>query len=86
MDDFGELPALDVRPAAMFADESIKVVQFVADVGMAPDSGSKCKQAVVESCGGGSSESDTTSSSSASTSSLSSPCNDISQPVNQARP
>ena len=85
VDNFGELLAPDVWPAAMFADESIKVVQLVADLGMAPDSGSKSKRAVVESCGGGSSELDTTLSSSASTSSLSPPGDDISELVNQAR-
>ena len=81
VEEFGELLAPDVWPAAMFADESIKVVQLVVEVGMAPDSESKPKRAVAKSCGGSSYESDTNLSSLASTSSSSSPGDDISEPV-----
>ena len=62
-----DLLVLDVWPAAMFADKSIKVVNLVVKVGMAPDSGSPSKKAVRESR-----ESDTTSSSSSFSSSFAS--------------
>ena len=74
---FDELPAPHVWPAAMFADESIQVVQLVADVGMAPDMRSNSKRTVLESCGGGSSQQDATLSSS--------PGDDISESIRHYR-